>query len=74
MDTLISKTNVLKLLNGLLEQAEDVLAKVGESPTAQEALNWAIGEVENMVTPTPDTALLLRHPTRRHPRARPSRG
>jgi hypothetical protein len=41
-------SKVLKVLTDLLEQAEECEASTGTTPTAQEALNWAIGEVEGM--------------------------
>ena len=37
---------VLQVLQRLLEQAQDVEAEVGVMPGADEALGWAIGEVE----------------------------
>jgi hypothetical protein len=41
----IDREAVLKILNRLLEQAEEVEAQVGVAPTAQEALVWAINEI-----------------------------
>jgi hypothetical protein len=43
---MLDKQDVLKILNRLLEQAEEVEAASGATPTAQEALAWAIGEIE----------------------------
>lgn len=40
---------VLSKLRGLLEQALEVEADMGEIPTAQEALKAAIDEVEAMI-------------------------
>lgn len=40
---------VQKLLESLLAQADEVTADVGVEPTAQEALTWALAEVETMV-------------------------
>jgi hypothetical protein len=48
MTDAISRAAVLALLRELLDKAQDVDAEVGESPTAQEALDWAIGEVESL--------------------------
>ena len=45
----IEKSEVLKLLGQLLDQAREVKAQVGEAPTADEALSWAIGEIEGLV-------------------------
>jgi len=45
---MISKAAVLELLKGLLEQAGAVKAEVGNAPTAQEALTWAIASVTEM--------------------------
>ena len=45
MADLIDREVVLAMLNKLLSQAEDVKAEVGEYPSAQEALVWAISEV-----------------------------
>ena len=43
---MVDAEKVLTMLKGLLEQANEVEADVGKAPTAQEALVWAIGEVE----------------------------
>ncbi len=40
---------ILAMLKRLLEQAYEVEADVGEMPTAEEALQWAIAEVEAML-------------------------
>ena len=45
---MLDAEKVLTMLRGLLEQANEVEADVGKAPTAQEALVWAIGEVEEM--------------------------
>lgn len=42
---LIPREKVLEILNRLLEQAEICEVESGETPTAQEALSWAISEV-----------------------------
>lgn len=42
----INKQEVLDILNRLLNQAIEVEADAGQMPTAEEALSWAIGEVE----------------------------
>ena len=41
-------SDVLKILNDLLEQADECEAASGEKPTAQEALRWAIAAVEDL--------------------------
>ena len=46
----IDKQQVLDVLQKLLEQALVVEASIGTMPTAEEALSWAIGEIE--VIPT----------------------
>lgn len=43
---LIDKAAVLKILENLLEQALEVEACVGATPTAEEALVWAESEVK----------------------------
>jgi len=48
MDALISRKSVVEMLTNLLEQAEEVEAKAGEMPTAREALEWALSEVDAM--------------------------
>jgi len=45
---LLKKQDVLDILNKLLEQAEEVEASTGATPTAQEALSWAIDEIEQL--------------------------
>lgn len=49
---MVDAAKVLTILRGLLEQANEVEADVGKAPTAQEVLEWVIGEVETMVDPT----------------------
>ena len=39
---------VLKILEKLLDQADEVEADTGCAPTAQEALTWAISEVKDL--------------------------
>ena len=46
---LIDKDAVLEILNRLLDQAQDCEAESGETPTAFEALDWAISEVKALV-------------------------
>jgi len=46
----INKQQVLEILNRLLEQAYEIEADVGTTPTAMEALDWAISEV-NAISP-----------------------
>ena len=43
---MLDKQEVLTMLNKLLEQAEEVEAASGQTPTAQEALEWAVSEIE----------------------------
>ncbi len=44
---------VRKLLLDLQEQALNVAAETGLQPTAEEALDWAIAEVETMINRVP---------------------
>lgn len=41
---------VLTMLRKLLEQARDCEADTGNTPAADEALTWAISEVEAMIS------------------------
>lgn len=41
----VNYDQVIQILQRLLDQANDVEAEVGTSPTAQEALSWAIDEI-----------------------------
>ena len=47
--TKIDSDAVLAMLNKLMEMAEDCTNE-DTQPTAQEALDWAISEVESLVT------------------------
>lgn len=41
---------VKSMLSRLLEQAHEVESEVGEMPTADEALDWPLAEVEKRIT------------------------
>ena len=42
----MDENEVIAMLEGLLEKANEVEADVGTAPTAQEALTWAIDEIK----------------------------
>lgn len=46
---MINKQDVLDILTRLLEQAAEVEAASGQTPSADEALDWAITEVEALI-------------------------
>jgi hypothetical protein len=49
----IDKQQVLDILRKLLDQAVEIEADTGTMPTAEEALSWAIGEIE-LITSGPN--------------------
>jgi hypothetical protein len=50
---MIKKQDVLDILSRLLEQAVEVEAASGQTPSAEEALDWATTEVQAL-TDLPD--------------------